>query len=153
MGLLRNLVIWLAPIGVLAILFKEAPVWVGWSLIVLGLSIFWMASDRPPPAFGFRVGSLFTDPEELDIVGPSGLAQVRVRVTAYPVHQVASWLRNTRTAECLGSPSNGSTDTSTVENWLRSSPAGIGSFTPTGHTGRYPWPRVLRSWRPSATPS
>ncbi len=69
--LLRNLVIWLAPIGVLAISFKEAPVWVGWSLIVLGLSIFWMAYQivrRQHSAF--RVGSLFTDPEELDIVGP-----------------------------------------------------------------------------------
>ena len=69
--LLRNLVIWLAPIGVLSISFKEAPVWVGWSLIVLGLSIFWMAYQivrRQHSAF--RVGSLFTDPEELDIVGP-----------------------------------------------------------------------------------
>ena len=69
--LLRNLVIWLAPIGVLAISFKEAPVWVGWSLIVLGLSIFWMAYQivrRQHSAF--RVGSLFTDPEELDVVGP-----------------------------------------------------------------------------------
>lgn len=69
--LLRNLVIWLAPIGVLAISFREAPLWLGWSLILLGLALFWMAYQmvrRRRSAFG--VPGLFEDSDESELLGP-----------------------------------------------------------------------------------